>query len=68
MYEAKKQNLQLLDILSCNSANEPTSIIQISKRWCINRIMEPNVLKVLIFASCIASILKLGVILSDNSE
>ena len=49
MYEVKKQqNLQLLDVLACNSANKDGIITELSTK--ISRSAE--------FASCIARILK----------
>ncbi len=63
------KNEQLLNVLSNNFVKtllyhfhlwvvDQKSIIQIFERWCINRIMNQNVQKVLIFGSSLASILK----------
>ncbi len=54
----KQQNLQLLDVLACNSANK--SACPILKRWYNNRITEllTKISRSAVFASCIACILK----------
>ncbi len=62
----KTANLQLLDILACNSASKPSfqnptkSACPILKRWYNNKVIDQNIQKCCKFASCIARILNVS--------
>ena len=78
----KQQNLQLLDVLACNSANKQSfslhflqleTIVQksarpILKRWYNNRVIDQNIKKCCICLMHIAGILKDNLILLNEKS